>query len=298
MKTEIYYFSGTGTSLAAAREIARGLDAEIFPIPKLMKNGPIEPISETVGLVFPVFFSTNESGIPFIVQDFIRKLKNIRGKYIFAVCVSGHGPGSTVENLRTLLSECGGGLAAGYTVILHVSPYTTWAKLKNVLFRAKLREMPAETLEAKRQALAARWRNKLASIIDTVKHGRTGIFETTGAVKKAFNLPALYLLKKPTFRARYRKLSGLRADDFWELVHSADKGFSVNSDCNSCGICVRVCPSENIFLDGGKPVWKHKCENCLACYVWCPKAAIGGPLVEYNERGHYPGIKASDMFLR
>ena len=64
-----------------------------------------------------------------------------------------------------------------------------------------------------------------------------------------------------------------------------DKQFRVDDKCNQCGICGKVCPSENITMQEGKPVWNHHCEQCFACLQWCPKKAIqyGKRTVKYTQ---------------
>jgi ferredoxin len=54
----------------------------------------------------------------------------------------------------------------------------------------------------------------------------------------------------------------------------ADRWFWVDSKCDCCGLCAKICPSANIELDGGRPKWKGNCEQCLACLQWCPREAI------------------------
>lgn len=45
--------------------------------------------------------------------------------------------------------------------------------------------------------------------------------------------------------------------------------------CNSCGICVKVCPEKNIRLKSGKtPDFSIRCEGCGACTHNCPQNAI------------------------
>lgn len=44
--------------------------------------------------------------------------------------------------------------------------------------------------------------------------------------------------------------------------------------CISCGLCEKVCPTKNIELIDGKPVFGDNCINCLACYHRCPQKAI------------------------
>ena len=58
------------------------------------------------------------------------------------------------------------------------------------------------------------------------------------------------------------------------LFNDWDKRFYVEDNCNGCGICTKICPVENINLNGKRPVWLHKCEQCMACLNWCPKGSI------------------------
>lgn len=52
-----------------------------------------------------------------------------------------------------------------------------------------------------------------------------------------------------------------------------DKNFYVEDTCNSCKVCEKVCPVNNINVDA-KPVYKGNCEQCLACINHCPQNAI------------------------
>jgi ferredoxin len=53
------------------------------------------------------------------------------------------------------------------------------------------------------------------------------------------------------------------------------RSFSVDDNCNSCGLCERICPVDAIELQNGKPVWvKKHCTQCLGCINRCPQCAI------------------------
>lgn len=56
-------------------------------------------------------------------------------------------------------------------------------------------------------------------------------------------------------------------------LRNADSRFSVEDTCNSCQICEKVCPVNNIRVNG-KPVYLQHCEECLACAHHCPQNAI------------------------
>ena len=93
---------------------------------------------------------------------------------------------------------------------------------------------------------------------------------------------------------------GIISKAFYQLYlkeyPNSDKGFLVTSDCISCGTCQQVCPSGNIILKNGKPVFQHHCENCLACLHWCPKNAIEWKKTTIKkQRYHHPQISCSEL---
>ena len=107
MKTIIYYFTGTGNSLAAAKKIAAATgDCELVPIASLAKtSGDIVPQAERVGIVCPVYFS----GVPLMVASFTGRLDPAAVKYLFAVVThGGGGESAALRQLDTILPEAAG----------------------------------------------------------------------------------------------------------------------------------------------------------------------------------------------
>ena len=94
----------------------------------------------------------------------------------------------------------------------------------------------------------------------------------------------------------YIKRSGAPVDtDYDELIRLNDKAYYVTDKCNGCGLCEKVCPVHNIEMKDGKPVWLHHCENCLACYEWCPNRAIGGTIATKGHFYRHPELTVADM---
>jgi ferredoxin len=275
VSTEIYYFSGTGNSLVVARDIAEKTNGKLVSIPSVMREESVKPAADVIGLVFPVYYATNDCGIPLIVGRFVRKLEDLGSKYIFAVCTCGYMPGTTIENLRKSIESRGGKLAAGFTV----------------------RMSSKKLAEKKQQKMRVKRKKKLEAICEYVNAHREGRFETRDLLRKILLAP-LRALEKPIFMYRYRKLSNTSKPSFSELIPLADRSFRTNENCNGCGTCARVCPVNNIKMVDGKPVWQHHCETCYACYGWCPKNAICGDIVAYNDWYHHPEVKLSDMVRR
>lgn len=55
------------------------------------------------------------------------------------------------------------------------------------------------------------------------------------------------------------------------------KTFIANYNCNTCGLCVKECPTNSIKLVFNRPYWKFTCESCMRCMNNCPKRAIETP---------------------
>ncbi|MDR0709579.1 MAG: EFR1 family ferrodoxin [Spirochaetaceae bacterium] len=75
------------------------------------------------------------------------------------------------------------------------------------------------------------------------------------------------------------------------------KGFKVKAACNGCGICAGICPAANITMEGERPLFSSRCEQCQACLNWCPRRAI--EYIRYDSdtvQYHHPGVEVSEMY--
>jgi ferredoxin/flavodoxin len=274
----IFYFSASGNSLALARDIAERINGTLVPIPAVMNKETIQPDSDVAGIVFPVYYASNDCGIPLIIERFVNKLEGISSKYVFAVCTHSGMAGTTIENLRKMVKSRGGELAAGFSLNMGSKAMT----------------------EEKQQKLLLNQKKKVTIISEYVLARKRGKYETRGILRKiAIALP-LYFLIRPVFSRRYRKLSNTKRHlPFSQLIPTADRSFQCDdTKCKGCGICAQVCPVNNIKIVDNRPVWQHHCETCYACYNWCPNEAIYGKIVEYNDHRHHPDVKLVDIIRK
>lgn len=63
---------------------------------------------------------------------------------------------------------------------------------------------------------------------------------------------------------------------------------AVLSACIGCGICEKVCPIGNFYIENGRAERKQNtCEFCLSCVQNCPQKAIGLSMADKNPKSRY-----------
>jgi len=114
MSTTIFYFSGRGNALNAARIISGKLgDAKLVPVYKAL-NESVDLSAERIGFVFPVI----ALGMPAVVSKLISKLDvKDKNKYFFAAVTTGGMPVGTLLQIRNRLKVKGYKLSAGFFLL-------------------------------------------------------------------------------------------------------------------------------------------------------------------------------------
>ena len=240
MTATIYYFSGTGNSLHAARRIAEHVkDCRVVNIAGLAGAAEIVENSAAVGLVFPVYFGD----MPDMVKDFISRLKITGKPYLFAVATYGVMQGNVLFSLYRQLKSKGVEMSASFTLAMPDNAYT---KMNFIT--------PPEQREAILKASEAR----LAEIADVISHKQAvpvpgknsvtaGIMSGTikavcGNFQKGFhtngNCTGCHTCEKICPAANI-KVSGT-------TVTWGDK-------CAKCLACFHWCPQQAVQLDKKTP---------------------------------------------
>lgn len=233
--------------------------AELLPgslVRPMTRLGFPAPATETVGLVFPVYMW----GLPAAVRDFVDRLDLQPGAYLFAVAVNAGQVAGTLLQLQKRCARRGLRLASGLSLVLP-SNYIPWG---------------GPGSEAAQQKRIQEARSRLDAFAPNVQERRVAKVDRGPLWQR--------LLFTPIYRQVFPRIPGM------------DRAFTVDERCTSCGICARVCPAGNINLDGGRPTWRHQCEQCLACLQWCPVQAIQfGPKTEGLPRYHHPEIDLATL---
>ena len=287
--TILYVFSGTGNSLAVARELADHLDAEIRSIPALMRQASVGIEADVVGFVFPV----HHKSIPLILRRFVEKARFKDDAYLFALCTYGDSPGLAVDHLRELLTTQGKDLAAGFGVHLPYNYLTPSPVLRGFFRSFTLREIPKPTL----QALVAAAPEKIAGVVAAIRVRETGLYERTSDLITPF--AERIGLPETLGKWVWMRVAGVHDPPdvpFLESRQVMDQAFWADPSCNGCGICAQICPVRNVDLVDDRPRWLGHCEQCFACLQWCPQEAIQfGRKTTGRRRYHHPSVTLAEM---
>jgi len=253
----IYYFTGTGNSLAVARMVAAKLGTEDAPelVPIASVTEEQEIPSEPMGLIFPIYMHRP----PHIVMRFIERITT--SPYVFMVAVNGGDVGRAFSTVSRLLRKRGVTLSAGFSVTMP-SNYLPFGEAAP----------EEERKEVYRNA------SEKADEIVSVVSSRGSHFDKQANIFAALIHP------------------GLMYAMGYNFINTLDRSFTADEDCNGCGICVRVCPVGNVRLEDGTPVWSGNCEQCFACIQFCPQTAIQyGDKTKGLRRYHHPDVTVADI---
>ncbi|WP_378957179.1 EFR1 family ferrodoxin [Pelosinus sp. sgz500959] len=193
---------------------------------------------------------------PRIVMNFIQKSK-FKANYFFAVMTYGNKAASGLGYMEKIGKQAG--IRFNYTnEVLMIDNYLPVFKIEDQLNK----ENSKKTEE------------KLEKIVSDIKNKKNELAKK-GVVSDALSKAIPKLITKIH-------------------LNEGDKRFIVGDNCNSCKVCEKVCPINNIKVNR-KPEYLHQCEGCFACIHHCPQTAIHFKFERSNTRFINRNVKLKEI---
>ena len=231
----VLYFSGTGNSRYVAHRIADALDDELFSMNDHIKAGDTSPVKTDERLV--IVTPTYAWRIPRLVEDWLHRTEFPGAKQAWFVMTCGSEIGNAAKYNRTICED---------------KQLTYMGTAQIVMPENYIAMFNAPQAEEARQIVA-----KAEPDIDRAA--------SAIAAGQAFPPPRNNLYD--------RFMSGPVNPIFYSFFVKA-KAFAAGDTCTSCGQCAKLCPTNNITIQNGRPVWGGDCTHCMACICHCPTEAI------------------------
>jgi len=265
MKTELYYFTGTGNSLHIAKSIKKNLekmnqDALLIPINTLKLSNVISSTADRIGIIYPTYGLT----APDLVKSFAKKLQVSNQAYVFLYSHCGKmGADNALYAIQKILNDNG---------ILVSNTYESKFPSNAAMFATTPQQLEddlkiaEESLQEHSKSIVNQNVRKIATP-NTIKNISFSINESFGAL----------------------------ADSILQFSN-----IESNDDCIGCSVCVKVCPMENIKLENQRPTYGNKCEMCLSCVNQCPKKALSYKKMKKEKLISYrhPEVQLKEIMYR
>ena len=237
----ILYFSGTGNSKYVAKRIADALGDALVNLNDRIKASDTSSVETGERVI--IVTPTYAWRIPRVVCDWLLKteLRGAKRSWFVMTC------GSEIGNAGSYIEKwcrSKGFVFKGCAEVVMPENYI-------VMFKAPSPKDEAEII--------VRANGTIDSIAADIKSGKS--------------------FAKPPVKLADRVSSGIVNRAFYPMFVKAKK-FRAGNACIGCGKCAALCPTKNIRIDGGRPVWGDSCTHCMACICRCPAEAI-----EYGRKG-------------
>jgi len=229
----VLYFSGTGNSLAVARQLAERLNEQLMPL--MAAEAQDLSNEKRIGLVFPTY----DFNLPPVVRELVPQLNISPKSYVFAIVTCGGQAGNCVWALRHILRNKGIELAYSHKVRVPDNSALAFGRNPNLQMK-KFEHVPERMeqiiseVQAESHALHYSWFSCLSWLLGlpTVEKG---MIRTLG--------PKVNTGKCIGCNTCVRVCP-------MENISLTDKKALIGNNCTVCLACVHVCPQQAISTNG------------------------------------------------
>ncbi|MCR5400332.1 MAG: 4Fe-4S dicluster domain-containing protein [Treponema sp.] len=233
----VLYFSATGNTEFAAKELARLTDDTSLNLLEKIRAGDYSEIYSEKPFIIcaPIYVCE----MPNFMTSFLKKVSLKGSREVYFLFTSG-GYSGIASGLAKGLCRKKGLIYRGSADIVMPRNYIASDAY------------PMQDAETTRQKIA---------------EGKKRVEEAAAVIKEGGELKGRHLFL-------FEYLIILPVTPFWIKFKLTARDFYVKDSCIGCGKCSRLCPLNNITMEDKKPVWGKACTHCMACISNCPKDSI------------------------
>lgn len=236
----LFYFSGTGNTEIVAKMIRDDLSDMTYSV-DMVKIEDYMKKDLKIDITKYDLVGIGSQVIGFGVPNLVRKFAGRLPK---------------VENIKTFIFRTAGGVTA-----------VNYNASKPLI--RQLRTKGFDVFHERLFSIGSNWTIKFQTPIMKQLHEATA--------KKAKIMCGEIVEGKPRFLetgAGMRITSEIIMFIFPRLLGLMGRDLAIDSNCSSCGLCARNCPSRNIQMKDKKVRFGFDCSGCMRCVYACPNNAI------------------------
>ena len=242
------YFSGTGNTKYAAESFSRKMGAKCLSIEDDADFSTEIKTNDVVAFCYPIYCSR----VPRIMRAFVHEhMADVIGKRVVILATQQKFSGDGARVFTDLFDE-------GAIEVIYAEHFNLQQNMGNIpVWSALFR--PGERTNRR---YIKRTDAKMNIVCNNIK---SGIVKLRGFSKSSVILG--YIQGKP-WQADTNEVAPAR------LEKKLMEGLRIHEDCSVCGLCVGICPMNNLELRDGKILHLNNCTLCYRCVNRCPQNAV------------------------
>ena len=247
----VLYFTGTGNSRFVAQRIAEICEDQLLSINKMMRQRRLDPFNAQYAFTsdkpFVIVCPTYCWHLPQAVEDFLLNSRFLDCRDMYFFLTCGSETGNARDHAKEICRK----------LEMRFRGLSSTRMPENFITLFKAPE-PDEAVAIIRAALP-----QVESTARLISSGRDITDSYAGRGVPDFVRRLFYRL----------------------FIH--DRKYRVKENCTGCATCAKLCPTVNIRMKNGKPVWTGHCIQCQSCIAVCPVNAIEFGLRTRRRRRYY-----------
>jgi len=237
---KIFYYTGTGNSLAVAKQIG----GELISIPKIMNSNDLTFEADVIGVIFPIY----SLEAPKKVQEFLSKAK-LKANYMFAIGTYGNMPSAAMYRLQNLARK--NGFSFDYlNQILMVDNFLPVFSIEK-----EIEKIPQKKISENMEQIKSDIKNRkrLEAQASLGNRALTGTLSAVGKIMYNGKEAQKYIVNTDCSKC------GICAKVCPAGNITIEEKVIFKSSCEQCEACVHMCPKNAIHMknEKSKARWRN-----------------------------------------